>query len=196
MDRLDRMLALAHDRVPGLRLVHKRDVPWMRALAVALRPINPTFATEYTTVIGRTIYLPDGAAPTPRDRLAITLAHELVHMLDMAEHGISFYATYLVAPAPFMRTKRAYWERRGYAVDLLIAREAGGPAAVRRTERWLAGIFSGPAYGWMWAGRGAAAEYLRPTVESVLDGSIDRTEPYRSILAAWRGSQPDTPEFA
>jgi hypothetical protein len=193
MDRLDRMLVLAQDRVPGLRIVHKQDVAWMRMLGVLLRPINPSFSTRYTTVLGHTIYLPDGPRPD-RDRLATTLGHELVHMLDMAEHGFSFYATYLTAPVPVGRTWRAHWERRGYAVDLLIAQETGGAQAVDRLHHWLAELFASSAYGWMWAGRDAALLYLQPTVDAVRDGRLARDEPYRSILDAWRGSEPLTPE--
>lgn len=187
------MRALAEAQVPGLRIVRKQDVGWMRALGVALRPLNPRFSTHYTTVVGRTIYLPDGPLPE-RDSQAVTLGHELVHLLDMAEHGLSFYATYLVGPAPFGRTLRAHWERRGYAVDLLIARDRGGRRAVEQLHDWLAGLFAGPHYGWMWAGRDAAHDYLQPTVEAVLDGTLEQREPYRSIIAAWRGTSPPAPE--
>ena len=46
----------------------------------------------------------------------------------------------------------------------------------------------------MWAGRDAAHDYLRPTVEAVLDGTLEQREPYRSIIAAWRGTSPTAPE--
>ena len=124
----------------------------------------------------------------------MTLGHELVHLLDMAEHGVSFYATYLSTPVPVGRTWRAHWERRGYAVDLLIAQEMGGVQAVERLHHRLADLFASADYGWMWAGRSAALRYLQPTVDAVCDGRLAREEPYRSILDAWRGSEPLTPE--
>ncbi len=192
MDRLDRMLALARKHVPNLRLKCKEDVPWMRALGVVLWPINPGFCSTYTTVVGTTIYLPVPEERIPRDQLTRTLAHELVHQLDMARYGVAFYVSYLVGPpGPVGRTRRAHWERRAYAVDLLLALEEGGPERVERLVTHLIPLFSGSAYGWMWAGKASAKAYLRPTVSGVLDGTLAQEEPYSAILSAWRGGRSD-----
>lgn len=188
MDRLDRMLAFARTRVPGLRLVHKADVAWMRAAGVLMRPVNRQFMTHYTTVVGRTVYLPRPVDVFPRDRLAATVAHELVHQLDVRRYGPLFLGTYAFL-LPAGRTLRAVWERRGYTVDLLVARERGGDAAVFRLADELAGVFASSEYLWMWAGRQAARAFLEPAVRGVLDGSVDVREPYTSILAAWRGAE-------
>ena len=190
-NRLERIVALCRQRVPGLRLVDKQQVWWMRWVGTALRPIVPEFADRYTTVIGDTVFLPRPPEALPQDQLASTLAHELVHQLDQKEYRAWFYISYALG-MPAGRTMRAYWERRAYAVDLMLAMERGGPNEVRRVANHLVEIFRGPAYFWMWAGRMSASEYLRPVVEDVLDGSIHRREPYRSILAAWRGVDPET----
>jgi hypothetical protein len=187
-DRLDRMLALVREHVPGLRLVQKADVPWMRLVGQVIEPLVTGFSTEFTTVIGDTVYLPVPVASFGRDELAGTLAHELVHQLDQAEHGLWFYASYAVAPVPVGRTWRAHWERRGYAVDLMLAWEDGGERGLVRAERRIRALFSGRAYGWMWAGDEAAAAYLAPVVAEVKDGSLQREFPYDRILAAWTGS--------
>lgn len=188
--RLDRIHLLCQQNVPGLRLVNKQHVWWMRWLGWALKPVVPEFSSRFTTVIGNTVYLPDDPENLSPNMLASTLAHELVHQLDQQRYGVVFYLTYGFG-LPTGRTMRAYWERRAYAVDLMLAMEAGGPDSVRRTANRLVEIFCGPSYFWMWSGRMSASEYLRPVVEDVLDGTLNTREPYRSILAAWRGVDPE-----
>jgi hypothetical protein len=186
MDRLDRILALVRSHVPDLVLVHKADVPWMRAAGRVLSPFVPDFDTRFTTVLGRTVYLPKPVDQFPRDELARTLAHELIHQLDMQRYGPLFYTSY-AAMMPVGRTWRAVWERRAYAVDLMIAWERGGEQELRRVERWLIDVFSGPTYVWMWSGRDAARRFLEPTIAAVRDGSLKQEEPYKSIFEAWKG---------
>lgn len=180
------MEALVRRHVPDLALVEKVDSPLMRVLGRVLRPINPDFMDKYTTVIGSTIYLPCPKEEFPGDALAQTLAHELVHQLDMEAFGPLFYVSYLATPLPVWRTHRAYWERRGYAVDLMLALEIGGENRLAVVEAWIRGVFAGPAYGWMWGGRPAAAGFLKPVVEQVRSGELQQRFPYREVLEAWR----------
>lgn len=186
MDRLDRMLALMSSRVPGAGIAVKSDSPAMRALGRALAPINPEFDTRYVTAIGRTVWLPRPIAAWNRDDLAQVLGHELVHLDDQRRYGAAFYLSYGVG-LPVWRTARAVWERRGYAVDLLIAQERAGDVGVTRMFERIVPLFAGPAYGWMWGGEAAARAFLAPTAAAVRDGSLGTTDPYDAILAAWRG---------
>ncbi len=185
-DRLDRILALARSHRPGLRLVDKADSVLMRALAVLARPFMPTFLTQVTTVLGDTVYTPGPPGSIPRDLLARILAHEIVHQLDQAERPVWFYISYGVV-LPTWRTWRAHWERRAYGVDLMIAWEGGGEGALARSLARIEGLFAGRAYGWMWGGQQAARAYLVPMAEAVRRGELQQIEPYRSVLAAWRG---------
>jgi len=178
---------MVRGHVPDLRIVHKADSRLMRALGVVLRPITPDFSTAYTTVLGKTVYLPRPMAEFDRDQLARILAHELVHQLDMIEHGALFYASYLVAPMPAGRTQRAFWERRAYAVDLMLAYDEDGDRGLERLLDWLIRTFSGSAYAWMWAGQGAARRFLEPTCREIRSGELQKREPYAEIFAAWRG---------
>jgi hypothetical protein len=187
MDRLDRVLALARRHRPDLRLVVKQDVPWMRTLGALIRPLSPGFLDRFTTVIGDTVYLPRAPERLGRDLLARILCHELVHQIDQEEHGAWFYVSYGVWPLPVGRTGRAHWERRGYAVDLMLAHHDGGEAELRRTLEWVLPQFTGPAYGWMWAGQAAARSYLEVVADEVRAGTLQTRAPYDEILAAWRG---------
>ncbi|MFT7519595.1 MAG: hypothetical protein ACI9MC_001737, partial [Kiritimatiellia bacterium] len=120
---------------------------------------------------------------------ARTLAHELVHQLDQARWGPLFYASYVLLPVG--RTARAEWERRAYAVDMMLTWDQGGEPALSMLLLRLTEIFAGPSYGFMWVGRRSARRYLDQTAASVRDGSLVELEPYASILAAWRGSDSE-----
>lgn len=184
MDELDRMLALARREVPQLRLVYKETVWWMRAWGRLIAPVNPDFRTLYTVVIGSTVYLPREPEQMPRLALARTLAHELVHQLDQRQWGPLFYLSYGGA-MPVGRTVRAHWERRAYAVDLMLAHRSGGEVALDAAAERLAALFSGPSYGWMWAGRSSARSFLAPVVEAIREGTLQEQQPYREILAVF-----------
>lgn len=187
MDRLDRMLALVRSHRPAVRLVHKAEIPWMRALGRVLRPIVPDFDDAFTTVLGDTVYLPRPVEHFDRDLLSAILAHELVHQLDMRDHGLRFYVSYVLTPLPVGRTRRAFWERRAYAVDLMLAWEEGGEQRMMRAYRRIVHLFCGSSYAWMWAGRDAASAFLAPVLEEVRTGTLQKEWPYREILAAWHG---------
>lgn len=185
-DRLDRVLALVRTHRPRLALVPKDEVAWWRWLG----RVAPAAQHGFVTVLGDTVYLPDRIERFDRDVLAAILAHELVHQLDQARWGALFYLSYGLPPA--WRTWRAHWERRAYAVDLLLAWEAGGEAGLRRQLDQCVALFGGAAYGWMWGGPHAARHYLEPVVAQVRSGQLAREAPYDAILRAWRG--PDGSE--
>ncbi len=181
------MLSLVRSHRPALRIVDKRTVPWIRALGRVIRPLSPDFMSAFTMVIGDTVYLAGPRERFPRDDLAKILAHELVHQIDQDTHGAAFYLSYALLPAPLFRTRRAHWERRAYAVDLMLAHEEGGEQALQRSLLRCARLFSGPAYGWMWGGERSARDYLAPTADAIRSGALATRPPYREILAAWRG---------
>ncbi|MEZ4829799.1 MAG: hypothetical protein R3C61_26475 [Bacteroidia bacterium] len=124
-----------------------KDESWeMQLLHIFAMPFCPDFLTHFTTVIGSTIYFPGRSyIQQNQDAAMRTLAHEVVHILDMDRWtpGL-FIGTYLFPqilalgvwlfpflgfwsllfllfllpiPAPF----RAYFEARGYAMDVLTA---------------------------------------------------------------------------
>jgi hypothetical protein len=184
LDRLDRIIQLVRREIPGLRLVVKADDPRLRRAAPALDRLMPGFMTRFTTVVGSTVYLPRPVDQIPRDVLAEILAHELVHQLDQRRWGVMFYVSYGVA-LPAGRSMRAVWERRAYAVDLMLAHHEGGEQALARCERRLVKTFSDRTYGWMWAGEDAARAFLQPVVLGVASGEVQRSAPYADILEAW-----------
>lgn len=188
------MLELVRRYRPRVKLVDRHTVAWMRVPGELVRPLVGDVNGRFTTVLGDTVYLPGPVDRFDRDTLAAILAHELVHQLDQAQFGPWFYGSYVLV-APSLRTMRAHWERRAYAVDLMLAYERSGAAGLELTRQRLIPIFAGFSYAWMWAGPEAAARYLQPVVNEVVDGSLVARDPYREILAAWRG-RGKTPEEA
>ncbi|HHO49286.1 MAG TPA: hypothetical protein ENK18_00045 [Deltaproteobacteria bacterium] len=189
MAKLERMLSLVRRHRPDLEIVDKRTVPWVRGLGLVLRPVIPDFMTAFTMVIGDRVYLAGSPDRFPRDQLARILAHELVHQLDQAKHGAAFYLSYALLPLPLLRTRRAHWERRAYAVDLMLDHHDGGEEALLRTLQRCTALFAGPAYGWMWAGEHAASTFLEDVAAEVRSGALAQRDPYREILEAWRGPE-------
>lgn len=185
--RLDRVLVLVRRHRPNLQLVVKSEVASMRLLGRVLRPVIPDFDTAFTTVIGDTVYLPYPIERWNPDALARTLLHELVHQLDQAQFGAWFYTSYALFPLPIWRTGRAFWELRGYTVDLLLAWEGGGEEALRRCVERVVPLFCGSSYVWMLGPESRARADVEAVADRVRSGEIAATEPYREMLAAWRG---------
>lgn len=161
---------------------------WLKLAGDIAKPFAGEINRRFTTVLGDTVYLPGPVESFSRTHLAAVLAHELVHQIDQSTHGLGFYASYVLA-GPALRTRRAHWERRAYAVDLMLAYEDGGQARLDVTLDRLVEVFCGPSYAFMWAGRDAARRYLAPIAAGVVDGSLARRAPYDEILAAWRGDE-------
>lgn len=147
---LDDLLAAMTRELPGFRLACKADAPLQRAIAALLWPVNRQYMTDYTTVLGRTIWSPwrDPRRALGSAGLLELLAHEAVHLLDAKRFPLLFEVSYLLLPLPVVVTARALWEARAYRVSARLRRRLG--AAV--DEAWIEAVvrrFVGPDYAWM-----------------------------------------------
>lgn len=127
--------------------IRYKDESWeMQLLNLVAMWFCPTFLTQFTTVIGSTIYFPSRTyVEMYPDSAMRTLAHEAVHLLDSEQVSLPvFMFTYLFPqvlvsgvllfpiigwwalgflifalpiPAPF----RFYYESRAYAMDVLTS---------------------------------------------------------------------------
>ncbi len=149
------------------RIRYKNESWEMQLLGAFSYPFCPTFLTNYTTVIGSTIYFPSREYMRQHsDRAAQLLAHEMVHLLDA--EGVSeavFLSSYmfpqilflgifsfpwlgwwallfllflLPIPAPF----RFYFESRAFAMDVLTA----DPSEREHVLNWAVAQFSDWGY--------------------------------------------------
>ena len=80
---------------------------------------------------GRHVFMRDPASE-------LTLAHELVHVRQQAEHPIWFWVSYVFLMPIGWNPWRARWEAEAYAVQA----RAGHPVES------LARVIAGPMYGW------------------------------------------------
>ncbi|MBN2799320.1 MAG: hypothetical protein JXX28_09260 [Deltaproteobacteria bacterium] len=188
MGRAEHMLHQAARHGAPLRLGYKLEHRWTRLVGRLLRPILPEFMDRTATVVGGVIYLPLRRGALPDDLIARVVAHEWVHRRDMLAFGPLFYLSYALL-LPVGWTARAHWERRAYAVELMLAWEEGGEQRLAATEAELVTFFAGSSYLWMCPGRRRAQRCLAPVSQQIRAGTLQETIPYRHILAAWRGSR-------
>jgi hypothetical protein len=124
-----------------------KDESWeMKVLNYFVKWFNPTFMTNFTTVIGYTVYFTSRTYIKSYPRQAAqTLAHEAVHLLDTQRLGFPIFAfaylfpqilavfallfpiniyflLFLLFILPFPAPFRAYLEARAYAIDILSGR--------------------------------------------------------------------------
>ncbi|MCU0389944.1 MAG: hypothetical protein MUE81_02395 [Thermoflexibacter sp.] len=124
-----------------------KDESWeMRLINLIVRWFNPRFMTDFTTVIGYTVYFSNRrfVENYPHRAMQI-LAHEAVHLLDIKRLTFPVFAfaylfpqilvifaflfplspyflIFLIFIAPFPAPFRAYFEARAYALDLILNR--------------------------------------------------------------------------
>lgn len=160
---LEGMLAELRAEFPRFRIVPKRESPLSRAIDVALRVITVggqrEFMTRYHTVIGDTLYVPEGWDATPDLERVKTLRHERVHLRQRRRYGLVGMAfLYLVPFFPLgLAYGRARIEWEAYTETLRATAELSGLDALRSPalREHVLGQFTSPAYGWMWPFRGA-----------------------------------------
>ena len=142
----------------------------------------PGFLTQFTTVIGSTVYLPsrEYVARYPRSAMR-TLAHEAVHLRDAQRWSSPlFMAAYLLPQGlaagvflfpllgpwallfllfllPIPSPGRFYLESRAYAMDYLTAE----PGRAEATLDWAVSHFSGWNYYRMFPFPGLVREAIR-----------------------------------
>ena len=155
---LAEMVAEMQREFPRFRIVEKRDDRLSHVIDKALRILTfggqREYLTHYHTVLGSTLYVPEGWDRIPDDRRVVTLRHELVHLRQSRRYGFPLFAfLYLV---PFFPLGLAYgrarieWEAYEETVrataEILGREEAESPALRDR----IVSQFTSAAYGWMW----------------------------------------------
>ncbi len=160
---------------PPVCLVPKAESALCRVLDVALRLVTlgrqSRFMTEYTTTIGRRIYVPAGWDRLPAAERYCVLRHELVHVRQFARWTVPGMAfLYLFMPLPMgFAAARAMFELEAYRESLRAMHEVGQLESERRSEvvSWMVARFTGPDYGWMWLAGGPVRRALLRTLSEL-----------------------------
>lgn len=173
---LGELLAAMRREFPRFRVVEKRGDRLSRAIDVALKGLTlggqSRYLSHYHTVIGDTLYVPDGWDEAAAIDRIITLRHERVHLRQRRRYtmaGMTLW--YLAGPLPLgLSWGRARIEWEAYEETLRATLELKGRAALLSPalRRHVVEQFVGPAYGWMWPFRGQIERWYDEAVERLL----------------------------
>ncbi len=158
MNVSERVLAEIRSEFPTFRIVNKRESFLSQIIDIALKLVTlgqqREFLTNYHTVLGTTLYVPDSWPSASDVDRAILLRHERVHLRQRRRYGFPLMAfLYLVPFFPLgLAYGRAKIEWEAYTETLRATGELMGVDAARSPalRRRIVARFTGAAYGWMW----------------------------------------------
>jgi hypothetical protein len=145
--------------IGALRIVHKENDAFSKLVDGLLRVVTfgqmSTYVSQYTTVMGKTIYVPAGWDERPDTERYVTLRHEAVHFRQMKRYGqIGMSLLYMLPIFPLgLAYGRARIEWEAYAETLRAIAEVNGIEAARhpKLRAHIVKQFTSAAYGWMWS---------------------------------------------
>ncbi len=187
-------LSKLREEFPQFRIRPKRGdrlSTWIdRALKLVTLGRQDRYLTEYHTVLGETLWVPDAWARLGDLERVVLLRHERIHLLQRRRWGsVGMALLYLLPLLPVgLAYGRARLEWEAYEETLrataeLLGREAARSPALRRQ---IVGRFTGPDYGWMWPFEGQVERWYSAAlarVESSL-GPADSHE-QRTLDSGW-----------
>jgi hypothetical protein len=179
-EALDALLDELRREFPHFCIVPKARSRLSRAIDLALKIVTlgrqSRYLSHYHTVLGYTLYVPDGweqAAPIDR---VITLRHERVHLRQRRRYGMIGMA--LIYLFPFLPLGLAYGRARieweAYRETIVATAELRGLDAARSPElrARIVEQFTSAAYGWMWPFRRAVERWIDQALAEVEAGAV------------------------
>jgi hypothetical protein len=151
--------ALLHDireEFPSFRIQEKRNSPlsWLidKLLILLTFGGQRSYLTTYYTVLGSTLFVPDGWAELPDVDRVILLRHERIHLRQrrrLTLPGMAFL--YLIPFFPLgLAYGRARLEWEAYRETILATFELKGIAEARALRPQIVRRFVAADYGFMW----------------------------------------------
>ncbi len=153
---------------PGFKIVRKSDSELMHFLNLLLFMLSAgtqrTFMTSFTTVIGHTVYTPEGWEDRGESSQFVTLRHERVHFRQQRRYTRPLFTFLYLLVLPFgLAYFRTKFEKEAYEESMLVYATRYGSGALREEayrERMIRNFTSG-AYLWMW--------FIRSSIEAWYD---------------------------
>jgi hypothetical protein len=169
---LTALLADLQREFPRFRIVPKSRSALARTIDLALKLVTfggqSRFLTHYHTVLGDTLYVPDGWERAAALERVITLRHERIHLRQRRRYGmVGMALLYLLPFCPLgLAYGRARLEWEAYRETILATAELKGAQAARSPElrQRIIEQFTGAAYGWMWPFPRAVARWIDQTL--------------------------------
>lgn len=173
----------------GTQVVNKATAPEMVLIADALHLMGiadkDVFLTQFTTTLGKTIYVPYEVGVEslehPLLEQLITGVHEHQHVIQMLTNGTRFVTSYLLDT-----TWRAAYEAEAYRVSMTMFYHLTG---MMLDPQDLAALLK--AYGTTTADQEFVAEYLRLSLPTIQAGGVP-DEASRVALDWLRQNSPET----
>jgi hypothetical protein len=172
---LDALRADLAREFPRFRIVPKSQSRLSRAIDLALKVVTlgrqSRFLTHYHTVLGDTLYVPDGWEQASALDRVVTLRHERVHLRQRRRYGtVGMAVLYLLPFFPLgLAYGRARLEWEAYRETIRATAELKGRAAAHHPElrRRIVEQFTGAAYGWMWPFPRAIERWIAETLAAL-----------------------------
>lgn len=160
---------------PRFRTVEKNASALSKAIDVALKIVTlggqRDYLTKYYTVIGDTLFLPEGWAEVDPLDAVITLRHERVHLRQRRRLTLlGMTIVYVLLPLPMgLAYGRARLEWEAYTETLRATFELKGAEALRsgKLRARIVSRFTGPDYLWMWPFRGQVERWYDDAVAAI-----------------------------
>lgn len=178
MSQCDAFVASIRQEFPDFRIVDKRASLLSKLIHVALCVVTlggqRAFMSQYHTVIGDTLYVPEAWAQSSDVDRVILLRHERVHLRQRRRYG--FLGMALLYLIPFFPIGLAYGRARleweAYRETLLATAELRGLTAATDPllRQKIVERFVGPAYGWMWPFRQQVERWYDAALEELARG--------------------------
>ncbi|MCA9599128.1 MAG: hypothetical protein KC776_37715 [Myxococcales bacterium] len=172
---LEPLIQEIREEFPTFRIVHKSGDSLSRAIDVALRVLTlgrmREYVSHYHTVIGTTLYVPEGWDETPDLERVITLRHERVHLRQRRRWGLPLMTfLYLIPYFPLgLAYGRARIEWEAYTETLRATAELKGLDAARSPQlrREILRRFTSADYGWMWPFESQVGHWYDRAIEDI-----------------------------
>ena len=185
MSQSEALIASIRQEFPGFRIVDKRASLLSKLIHVALCVLTVggqrAFMSQYHTVIGDTLYVPDAWSRSSDVDRAILLRHERIHLRQRRRYGFAGMAfLYLIPFFPIgLAYGRARLEWEAYQETLRATAELLGLSAARdpALREKILERFVGPAYGWMWPFRTQIERWYDATLEELGQSAADGFTP-------------------
>jgi hypothetical protein len=188
-NRFDILWARVQEEIPGAKIVLRKDSLFLKIIDRLLRILtrNKFDPREFTTTIGKTMYVDgDWYIKSDQERY-LTLRHELIHMRQFRRWPFKFldypvlrlinlviFSFCYLLVLPLKWTLRSSFEREAYTQTLLVHYEIAGSYTLDRAMRITAHMsrnFGGPAYFYMWDSH-AARKWAAKTMLAIEGGKI------------------------
>lgn len=159
---------------PDFKIVPKRNSTLMKLADVFLRILSlgkmKAFMTNFITVMGNTVYVPDSWVDKDPTSRCIVLRHERVHLRQKKRVGdVYFTFLYLFWAFPFVFAyKRRDFEQEAYEESMRALVEYYGTWALEDDvyREDMIRHFTSAEYLWMWP--------FRPSIEAWYDGVVSK----------------------